>query len=129
MESFISVADSQYKQDFMRILYNAIELLRVNIAKVYGEKNISFMVSKFVQAASGTMPKLNHGRILAEEPDLGIKLNAENSDDTAHSIQVIFGVVFMFLILYVCVYLYRMEVYKDSLIYSRFITSKKDKKN
>lgn len=132
LESFISIAHSQYKDEFMKILYNTIEKVRVNIAKAYGEKNISIMVSKFVQAASGSVPMLGNGRILAEQADDGEepkhKAKASNESDFAHSIQVNFGIFFLFLIMYVCVYLYRMEVYKDSLIYSRFITTRKDKK-
>lgn len=132
LESFLEVASGEYKEDFMTVMFNAVDLVKKNVEKIFGADNIQFLVSKFVQTAAGSVPMINHGRILAEQADDGgnSKKDTQNDDssDFAHSIRLIFGVVFFFLIMYVSVYLYRMEVYKDSLIYCKFITSKKDKK-
>jgi len=134
LESFAAVALSEHRDQLLQVLANAIELLKKQLEAVFGQPNVKFMVSKFAQAESNTVPQLSksHGRIL-EDADTGDEAEGAKatvaSQHHAYTIRLVFAITFLFLIMYVSVYLYRMEVYKDSLIYSRFITSKKDKKS
>jgi len=128
LESYLAIANSEHKDDFLKVLYNGVETMKNVIEKVYGTENVKFLVTKFMQAVGGSVPIVDHSRILQAEDGTNENLRL-NDDDYAWSIRLIFGILFLFLIIYVCVYLYRMEVHKDSLIYAKFISTKRDKKN
>lgn len=60
-------------------------------------------------------------RILAEV--LSIKqtsVTADVNDDYMHTIKYVFSILFSILLIVICINMYTMEIYKDSLIYAKF---------
>jgi len=128
LESYVSVVNSLYKDAFLKVLNNALESFKNTISKTFGDKNVDFLVSMFTQTENGSLPKLDHSRILSEEADTGNsepELKAPTTDDAGYTIRLVSGVIMFFLYFYVCVYIYDINVYKDSLIYSNLLTTKK----
>jgi hypothetical protein len=123
LDSFAQIVNSPHKDDFMQVLNSGLETLNTVFKKVYGNENVKLLVTKFVQAAT-SLPKLDHGRILADADEGTQEGAAKNlgltSEDYAYPIRVIFAVVFFLTILYTAYYLYNMEVHRDSLIYCKF---------
>lgn len=133
LESVKSILNTEYSKQFLQFLYNGVRLVRKTVVDKFGKDGASFMVSTFVQNLVGAMPNLNHNRFL--QGDAADEGTAEpEAADPTHDmflwcLRCCFGVSFSFLILYASVYIYRIEVYKDSLVYAKFISTKKDKKN
>lgn len=134
LESAITVMASHHKDAFMQVLTNALGALKTIIDQTFGAEKVDFLVSMFTQAQNGSVPRLDHSRVLeattTEQADDGsAEVKAPGTDtsneDFGYSIQVVTGILFIFLYLYVCVYVYDIHVYKDSLVYSNLLTSKK----
>jgi len=129
LESYLSVVNSLHKDAFMKVLNNALGSFKEIISRTFGNNQVDFLVSMFAQAETGSVPRLDHSRVLEGEADDGNTDVAAGTDtsneDFGYSIQVITGVLFIFLFLYVCVYIYDMNVYKDDLVYSTLLSTKK----
>jgi len=127
LESVKAILSSEHSKEFMQFLYNSINVVRKSVVEKFGQDGVSFLVSTFAQSVAGSMPFFNHERVL--EADTGAPVvGAIPETDFGWSLRVVFGVVFCFLILYTSVYMYQIEIYKDSLVFAKFISSKKDKK-
>ena len=128
LESAKAIYNSEHKKEFMKFLYNAINVARESTLLAFGKESTSFLISKFVQAAVGALPLWNHNRILEADTGDAEAPTPRFESDFAWSLRICFGILFCFLILYVSFYMYQIEVYRDTLIYAKFISTKKDKK-
>lgn len=131
LESIKNVLSSEHSKHLLQFLYNGVNLVRQAVVDKFGKDGASFLVSTFVQNLAGSMPFLNHNRVLQGDAadDGEVHADPPTQDAFLWCLRCCFGVSFAFLILYASVYMYRIEVYKDSLVYAKFISSKKDKKN
>lgn len=129
LESYVNVASSIYKDAFLKVLNNALGAFKNRISKTFGSDRADFLVSMFAQTEAGSVPTINHGRILEGEADTGNtdtgKVGDQTSDDFAYSIRLVTAFVLFFIFFYVCIYIYDIEVYKDCLIYANLLTLKK----
>ena len=51
-------------------------------------------------------------------------MTADVNDDYMHTIKYIFSIVFIILLAVVCINMYTMDIYKDSLIYAKFLVKR-----
>lgn len=51
-------------------------------------------------------------------------VTADVNDDYMRTIKYVFSIVFTILLLIICINMYTMDIYKDSLIYAKFLVKK-----
>lgn len=124
MESYNDVSNSEHKENFVDLLGKGLKLFQENVYKAYGKDNVDMLVSKFRQMASGALPKFDHNRVLAKV-ETGTTPSTGLGAHFAYSIKYVFGLTLLLIYIYTCVYIYLIEVFKDSLVYSKFISVRK----
>jgi len=125
LESFNNLT-SELKDNLMPVLESSLEYFRKNIEKTYGKENVDFIISQFVQSKDGKVPKNDHTqRVLTTIEDTGRLAEDSPSDRAAASLKYIFSICWMLFLFYVIVWVFQIDCYKDSLVYSKFLSAKK----
>ena len=126
LESFNNLK-SELKENLMPVLESSLEYFRKNIERTYGKDNVDFIVSQFVQSKDGKVPKNDHSqRVLATIEDTG-KLADDSTefDRQGACLKYCFSIAWILFLFYVIVWVFQIDVYKDSLVYSKFLSAKK----
>lgn len=140
MASIQQALAGDYSEMSKNLVNLAFAKVREYVSKVYGEDNFSLNILRFNPSTQISAHTL---RILEETTDQGVsshflppplyplngtvsypQVSAGSSDDFAVTIKYCFSVFSFFLYLIICIELYRMRVFKDSIVYSNFVTSK-----
>jgi len=120
IKNFEHLMSGPHKQLVENVLGEAMKKSAEYAAKIYGKELVNIMGVQYMH--KDEMKEGSH-RILAQTVTESV---AESSLlYTMLSIKYNFTWALIFLYLFVCVALFRMEVYKDSLVYSTFLTSRK----
>lgn len=129
LSSFNNIKDSQYKPQLMSMLGSGLGFVQDKLKQVFGEDSVHIMVTQFKESKndfrmSSSLP-IDHSRVLAQAgPDVGVPASSKSSD-FGKSIKYCATIGMLFLYAYACIYIYLIEVYKDSLVYSKFLSNRK----